>query len=218
MSLSVGIGARAELSELDPEGLEWLLEDLAAVNAVLRANDLPEHDEPEQLPPHTDRAALGSFPYSWLHGLRRLYALILHNAGQPGWQPAPMPGDYEVGSDPLIDEELTIYMRSHLIVHSDAEGFYVPVDFDEPLLDDPDTGALPGAILGSSQRLLAELRAVAPWLGIALDPSGGLDDDSAGRIDNTPDGDPWQEEKLTWLALFEAARLSTELRTAIVFR
>lgn len=117
----------------------------------------------------------------------------------------------------LIDEELTVQMRSHLIVHSDAEGFYLPIDFAEPLFDRTDTHQLPGGILGSSQRLLDELRSIAPWLGITLDPSGGLDDAAADRLLRVADGDPWWPEKAIWLHLFEAARLSVELRTAVVF-
>jgi hypothetical protein len=144
---------------------------------VLRANGLPGHvEEPGELPPHEYRCELvGTLAGSWLHCLRRLHALILQNGSDPGWWPDPAPEDCP-GRDPLldraIDRELTVYIRSHLIVHADAEGWYVPIDFEDMLYDDGAAG-LPGGILGSSPRLLAELRSIAPWLGISSTPRVG---------------------------------------------
>src|SRR3569833_2181725 len=43
---------------------------------------------------------------------------------------------------------------AHLIHHSDCEGYYVPVDFEQVLTDE----RLPGGYLGSSMRLLTETR------------------------------------------------------------
>jgi hypothetical protein len=107
-------------------------------------------------------------------------------------------------------------MRSHLICHSDIEGYYVPIDFDEVLLDD-DEEIAGGGLVGSSQRLLAELQAVAPALGIVLD-GGRLPDEEAERIsaDVHEEGELWIE-KGVWLDLFEAARLSLQHGSAIVF-
>jgi len=107
-------------------------------------------------------------------------------------------------------------MRSHLIVHSDREGWYVPVDFPHVLYA-ARGGSLPGSILSSSQRLLGELRAIAPWLGVALGPAGELDDARAARLNETSQADPWYRERMAWIHAYEATRLSAELCTAVVF-
>ena len=202
----------------DPDGLAWAEEKLSEVNYVLRANGLREHvEKPAELPPHTYRCQLGSIGWSWLHCLRRLYALTLQNSDAAGWRPVPAPQDYPGPDlDPVIDKELFVFIRSHLIVHSDSEGWYVPVDFEDILTGDG-TIEPPGGLLGSSPRLLGELRDVAPWLGIALDSEGGLDDQAAARLADATEDDPWHREKYAWLHLFEAARLSVELGTAVVF-
>ena len=72
-------------------------------------------------------------------------------------------------------------------------------------------------MLGSSQRLLEELVFVAPALGIRLD-DGRLSDEEAERIDALIDEDDGlYREYVSWLLLYESARLSIEHRTAIVF-
>jgi hypothetical protein len=113
--------------------------------------------------------------------------------------------------DEAIDRELCVFMRSHLIVHADTAGYYVPIDFKDVLYD------APGDMLGSSQRLLAELRQLAPYLGIALDAHGNLSDDEAARIAPYDESDPAHREKAAWLLLFECARHSVAMRTLLVF-
>jgi hypothetical protein len=105
-------------------------------------------------------------------------------------------------------------MDSHLICHSDTEGFYVPIDFPEPLYDDTDE--LVGGMLGSSQRALEEVLLAAPLLGIDLvdgKPSK-VDIDSIQEEDDTQ---PLWIERKVWLAMYEKFRLSIEHGTAVVF-
>ena len=71
MGLAITVGQLVELKELDEEGADWFRQQLREINRVLRANGLPEHTEPEELPRLEDRSAVGSFGYSWLHYLRR---------------------------------------------------------------------------------------------------------------------------------------------------
>jgi hypothetical protein len=206
MGLTASIGFLESVRD-DPAGQAWFRRSLAGVNEVLRTEGLPEHVEPTELPPHTYRSELDSIGWDWLHCLRRLHALVLH-----GVEPTPAPENYPGREpDPVIDEELSVHMRSHLIVHSYAEGWYVPIDFRDMLYGD-----VPGRILGSSPRLLAELTSLAEPLDIPL-ASGGLDDAAAQRLNAVTDADPWWREKYAWLHLFEAARLSVDLGTAIVF-
>jgi hypothetical protein len=199
-----------EMVSGDEEGVEWFRRDLDAVNALLAENGLPRHDEPATLPAYRFRAALGWLGFSWIHFLRRLQARLLQD---PAWSPTPCDEHDEPWNDPAIDRELTVYIRSHLIVHSDAEGFYMPIDFGDMLY-----GEVPGGILGSSVRLYAELQQLAPALGVTLDAAGNLTDAEADRLNDTPQDAPFWREKLAWLHLFECARISVELRTAIVFK
>jgi hypothetical protein len=76
--------------------------------------------------------------------------------------PAPRNPD----KDEVLEEEYYLF-RSHLICHSDNEGFYLPIDFDEPLYAD-ESLRVPGGIVGSSFAAMRELRAVAPLLHIEL--------------------------------------------------
>jgi hypothetical protein len=72
-------------------------------------------------------------------------------------------------------------------------------------------------MLGSSYRLRDELIYLAPALGIRLDGSQ-LADSDAEEINAEEDQEEgiWRE-RLVWLSLFEAARLSIEHATAICF-
>jgi hypothetical protein len=104
-------------------------------------------------------------------------------------------------------------MDSHIICHSDVEGFYVPIDFRDPIYDD----RIWGEWLGSSQRALAELVLAAPLLGIPL-RKGRLSDKAARLIaEEEDDAHPCWRERRVWLKFFEAARLSVEYGTAISF-
>ncbi|MBI1374629.1 MAG: hypothetical protein GC159_18075 [Phycisphaera sp.] len=209
MGLAIEVGMLADLVVADEEGAEWLQEDLKNLNEVLAANGLPAHHEPMQLPRLSCRSAVLSFPYSFLHYLRRVYA---HVAADPDWVATPLKQGDDPTADPAIDAESAM-MSSHLLCHSDCEGFYVPVDFNEVLFDD----RLPGQMLGSSFRLRDELIQIAPKLGIDL-TGGQLTDPEADRINRIAEADgPFCIELMVWLALFEASRLSIEHQTLIVF-
>jgi hypothetical protein len=91
----------------------------------------------------------------------------------------------------------------------------VPVDFPDPLAD-PE-GRLPGRVLGSSQRALADLVRTAPLLGVRLE-GRELSDAAAWVIAKKPDGShPYWIERKVWLAMFEAFRLSVEHGCAVVY-
>jgi len=212
VGLAISVGVLVDLLENDPEGAEWLQQGLAVVNEVLAAADLPPHHEPRELPPMRSRAAIGGFPYSFIHYLRRAYAI---RAAEPDWVATPVEDGVDPSEDPAVDDALAD-MQSHLVCHSDAEGYYVPVDFDEVLYAEPDQ-ELPGGILGSSYRLRDELVLVAPALGITL-TDGQLSDEEVARIGRLIDADEGlHREYVSWLRLYESARLSIAHKTAIVF-
>ncbi|WP_418124964.1 hypothetical protein [Variovorax sp. 160MFSha2.1] len=238
MGLAVCVGMLAELLEDDPESAEGFEEELAEINRVLAAAGLPPHTEPRGPLELDSRASIDGFPYSFIHYLRRAYA---HRVLAPDWVATPLADDVDPTADPKI-QALLDGSESHLLCHSDAEGFYVPIDFQEVLFDgdgsdedeeeddaqeeadeaegDADLeelSGLPGGMLGSSQRLLEELVFVAPALGIRLE-NGKLSDEEAERIDALIDDDNGlYREYVSWLLLYESARLSIEHRTAIVF-
>jgi hypothetical protein len=196
----------------ETEAVEWHQQDLRAINRVLAANGLPPHHEPVDSRPVPYRAQLISFPYSWLHYLRRAVAY----ARQAPEEFCPLKEGENPAKDKWVDRELYTYISSHVICHSDCEGFYVPIDFGEPLCDERD-GDLPGGLLGSSQRALRELIQVAPLLGIPVD-GPFLSDEVAHRIAQEPDeSHPYWIERKVWLSMFEAMRLSVEYKYAVVF-
>lgn len=213
MGLAVGIAVLQDLCENDPEGEQWLHKGLDEANRLLCAAGYVRHDEPRVLPRLQSRAPINGFPYSFLHYLRRAYA---RRRADPNWVATPLSD----GDDPCNDVVLTeAYddLDSHLLCHSDAEGYYFPVKFREVIFADTQDSPLPGGMLGSSYRLLEELIDVAPALGIALD-AGHLSDEEANRIAGQCDDDTGiYRELIVWLALFESARLSIEHKTAIVF-
>lgn len=132
MGLAVCVGMLAELLEEDPEGAEAFEEDLTEANRVLAAAGLPQHTEPRGPLELDSRASIDGFPYSFIHYLRRAYA---HRVLSPDWVATPLPDDVDPTEDPKI-QVLLDGSESHLLCHSDAEGFYVPVDFKDVLFDE----------------------------------------------------------------------------------
>ena len=212
MGLAVSTGVLANmLPGEDAEGVEYLQEQFAAVNRVLADNGLPAHQEPTELPPSIRRDQISGFPYSFLHHLRRAYA---HAAANPLWRASPFPPDADPTEDPVLEAKGEMF-DSHLLLHSDAEGYYVPVDFEDVLLDEQ--GELAGGLLGSTQALQRELAQVAPALSIQL-AGGSLSDAQVTAIEQRLDReDGLRIELMVWLCLFEACNESIAHRTAICF-
>jgi hypothetical protein len=212
MGLGVSVGTLADLNDNDEEGAEWLRESLANANAVLAELNLPIHTEPESLPRLDDRSIMGSFPYSFLHHLRRAYARWRQDPELPA---TPSPEDENPASDPAVDE-VSCMFDSHLLSHSDCEGFYFPIDFSDVILDDKDQDRIEGGFLGSSYRLHEELIAMAPCLGIrdAADVSDATVNEIRTAVE--AESELWIE-KGVWLTLYEACRLSKQHGTAICF-
>lgn len=211
MGLGVQIGILASVAG-DEEGVAYFEKQLRLAGDLLEENDLPRHVEPPALPAHRSRAGCDAFPYSFLHYLRRAAA---HRRLDPAYVAEPLGEDDDPTADPAIEDASDTF-DFHLLVHSDCEGFYVPVDFTDVIFDD-DRG-LAGGMLGSSVRLRDELVEVAPALGVRLGPDGGLSDAEARRVNGLAESDDGLFREYTvWIALYEAARLSIELKTAIAF-
>lgn len=211
MGLAISVGLLADLLENDPEGAEWVRRDMKKLNRELKRHKLPAHTEPEVLPTFSDRRQICGFPYSYLHHLRRAIAY----ARQAPQEFAGIDRTKESTEDDRYDRELSVMMDSHVICHSDCEGYYVPIDFEEVIYGKTDDD-IPGGMLGSSYRVMDELMQTAPLLDIRL-TDGQLSDDEARSLACDQDGHPYEIERIVWFTLYEAARLSIEHKTAIAF-
>lgn len=211
MGLAIKVGTYADLLKEDPSQAEWLGDTFAALNEVLAENGIELHHEPKILTKLKNRAQCDSFPYSFIHYLRRFYAQV---ETDPNWVPAPVKEDEDPTDDPAI-EEVSSMLESHLLCHSDCDGFYLPIKFDEIIFDDEDR--IPGGALGSSYKLLEELIFIAPKLNIIL-KDGQLSDSEADKINELADNEGnFHREYCVWIALYEAASESIENKTAIYF-
>lgn len=224
MGLCITVGILADLRENDPEGAELVRSEFDIINEILCQHGLPNHKEPTSLPMLRDRSGVTGFPYSFLHYLRRFYARWVAETAQPfvrrlyaKWlgQPVQTPLPVGDGEDPANDHVLQRIAspRHHLLWHSDCEGYYVPIDFPKVLEDQ----RLDGGGVGSTVRLLDELIVVAAPLGIVLHDRQLNDADANAIAEEDEKGNPYWIERLVWLNLFEAARLSIEHRAAIHF-
>ncbi len=210
MGLGVGVGVLAEVDD-EEEAAEYRVE-FDALSAALAAEGVSWR-EPEGVTVPPMRENFGGFPYSWLHFLRRVLALV--DDGQPV---TPVAGPELSAEDDAQINELAIMFESHLVCHSDCDGYYIPVDFKCPLFLPEEAGVAGGGMVGSSQGLLTELRRCAPAIGIRLDDDGSLSDVEAARLCKLSDGADYAVESIVWLTLHEACRVSIASGCAIVYR
>lgn len=209
MGLAITVGMLQNVAG-DDEGVAHFRQAFDRLAAALARAGHPGWREPDAVRPRR-RPVVDSFPYSFLHYLRRAYVLVLR--GRPV---TPVAGRLSAADEQLIADESTMF-DSHLLCHSDTEGYYVPLALGEPLFLDRDERVAGGGMVGSSQALLAELRRVAPALGIALGPDGALSDAEATRLYETADDQPFSREWIVWLTLHEACLASLATGAAIVF-
>lgn len=209
MGLAIEVGLYADLLSENPKAAESLAKTFNTLNDVLKENGIEAFNETKELNELQNRSKCNSFPYSFLHYLRRFFAYTVSN---PDWVPTLVKDYQDPASDEVYQEEMLMFY-SHLLCHSDCEGFYLPIKFDEVIFDD----RIPGAVLGSSYKLIKELEQIAPKLDIEL-PNNMLSKKEAEKINNLAESEEgFFREYSAWIALYEAARLSIENKTAISF-
>lgn len=175
MGLALEVGMLADLIVNDDEGAEWFREDLKKLDGVLAKVGLAAHAEPAQSAVHST----STYGYSGLHNLRRCAAHLQFN----GSLPPPLAPDEQAMHDPLytrysaefVDEnngaepgtfaKASTRLFDHLIMHSDAEGFYVPQDFARVIISDDQAYGW----VGSSYALRRECARVAATLELPND-------------------------------------------------
>ena len=163
MGLALIVGTLADLKEFDEEGYAWELDNFAKLNDVLRAEGLDEHVEPEDV---DETFSCDMLSYSGIHYLRRIAVHLALG------KPIPDPGNGETYRNTALSDEYFVGINAgkdmryqHLIVHSDAEGFYVPIDFQRVI----GAPAVKGHWVGSTQRLQAECAELAGMLGMPVE-------------------------------------------------
>jgi hypothetical protein len=231
VGLSLSVGYLAEVAGVDPEGAQLVEEQFRKLNIALAHAGLEPHVEPATLPA-SQQISYQMWGYSGLHYLRRIAAYTA--AGHP----LPPPGDDSAVHDPLIEAYTAALEKpggflsqlfgkqqkiarsfDHLILHSDAEGYYVPQDFAEVIIPD-DKLEIAGGMIGSAQRLQAECRQLAALLGLPenLDPGS---DEVWQAADNPGAGkELWQRygvESFCCIHLLHACRHSLSSGAALVF-
>jgi hypothetical protein len=228
MGLALEVGILADLLHNDEEGYDYFKRQFEILNRYLRETNLPEHKEPDDC----EVWDCQMFGYSGLHYVRRL-AAHLDATGE-----LPSPGDDEAANDVSIQRYfeqvagvkgsfiLKIFKRErikrtfdHLIVHSDAEGFYLPIEFTSVIVP-PEELEIVGGWVGSSYRLLSECQRIAEALQIPPE----LDETSEelwNAADSQGEGDEiWQRygvESFSCVALIRGCMKSIETKAALVF-
>jgi hypothetical protein len=228
MGLAVEVGYLADMLANDEEGADSFREDLTRLNEFLASVNLPPHREPEKC----EIISFDMYGYSGIHYLRRV-AAYLDLRGN-----LPPPGGENASKDEVMEEyyqfagqkELGFFSKlfrrpqrprtfDHLLLHSDAEGFYLPQDF-QSVLYPPDSCQIPGGMIGSSVRLLDECKRLAAAIQVPLDLNPEAEEvweacDSQGQGDQQ-----WQRygiESFICLRLFNACNSSLRQKAAIVF-
>ena len=224
MGLAICVGVPSEIRESDPEYIDYFEQQVEAINGVLEQFGLPPHREPFDV--EDERTfECDMIGFSGLHYLRRLAAHLALG------KELPPPGDEDARGDPVLSDYYRIFDASfargqstgiafqHLIVHGDAEGYYLPVAFEDVIIPDASL-EIAGGMLGSAHALLRECRELARALELPEDVS--LEDERLWQaVENQGEGETkWESygvESYTCLVLIEACEASVETGAAIVF-
>jgi hypothetical protein len=185
MGLGITVGLLADLVRNDPQHADEARQPFAVIARAMSAVGLPPHVEPEAC----EVWGADGYGYTGLHALREVAGLV--------WRGLPIPlgpmltGKATPNAEALFDlaaaacapaRPQSLFARllgdkpperpplppfAHLTLHSDAQGFYVPVDFATPLIPLPfPKGTEHLWPLGSVPRLAAELDRLAQALDL----------------------------------------------------
>ncbi|MEV7229766.1 hypothetical protein AB0M79_22475 [Polymorphospora sp. NPDC051019] len=207
MGLAISIGNPC--LGFDAEGEEHYRKQFDLLHRELAGQGVDWSPPDDPPPAGATRPHLGSFPYGYLHHLRRAYALVCDR--QPV-TPVSGPEDLERARSDI--DEVMFSVQPHLLCHSDSAGYYVPAPMDGPLFLSDEIGG--GGLVGSCQGLLRELTRVAAPIGVRLEADGSLSDAEAARLFDNGD-DPFGIEQAVWLTLYETCRVSVASGHAVVY-
>ena len=239
MGLTLVVGVLAEMKGLgEDEGLRNYQAQFAIVNRALQASGLPEHHEPVDLG-DLEPIDMDMYGYSGLHYLRRIAAHF--------WvgNQLPPPGDREtVGAnkDPVVTRYYSALDQTpptarpklfrkarpdvsptqvfeHLMNHSDAEGFYVPIKFDRVIVDKWRLG-IAGGTVGSTLKLMEDCETLARALHLPLEMNPESEELWEATQHQGEGETQWKRygvESFTCSRLFHACKASIARGAAITF-
>lgn len=229
MGLTLVVGFLAELREHDPDGADELSGQFTTMNRYLESTNQALHQEPKTC----SVWSADMFGYSGLHTLRRLAAHL--DAGMP----MPPPGDRSSSGDAVLEryfeEEVgqpagwlaKLFQRrpkfardyDHLILHSDAEGFYLPSDFRDVQFP-PEEYDIPGGMIGSVPRLAKELARLSQALKIPPELTSQSPELWEAADTQGQGAELWSRygvESFSCVVLMEGCKASMETGAALVF-
>jgi len=209
MGLGISVGMLCDQARNDPEGFVAHRDGFERLSRALAAEGVEWH-EPEVIHADGEHDFSGGFPYSYLAHLRRAFTLAGH--GEPVTAASTV-SDEEYAQDlEKVTDDSTMF-ASHLLCHADYGGYYVPVDFEDPLFLPQEADIAGAGMVGSSQRLLAELVGFAASIGVEIDEKGTPNTAAAGLAD----AEAFDAERYAWTTLYGACLASVESGHAIVF-
>jgi hypothetical protein len=132
MGLNMAVGI---LADDDDEYADMVRADFTVIRELLDLAGAGPWDEPEL--DERDAAWFEMWGYSGLHTVRRLAVHLAENASLP--EPRE---SRDATDDPLLRKAYADLPGdpagpfTHLIHHSDCEGYYVPVDFEQVIVDE----------------------------------------------------------------------------------
>ena len=219
------------------EGADAFRAVFRSLNEVLVEAGHPPHDEPERLE-SADTFEAEMWGYSGLHHLRRVAAYLALESRLPDSDQVeeavddPVLQSLYARYDEYLNQSGAVLRRlfrqvpvkpqfEHLMLHSDAEGVYIPRKLADVIFDraQPQREGL-GGMVGSSLSLVSECRRVAGALSLPddLDPES---DEVWENADGLPaEGEPWQRFGIATFVLtrlIRACELSKRTGAAVVF-
>lgn len=232
MALVLQTGILAQVRIEDEVQYLAIQRELAQIGDFLNKNGVVHtFQEPTQLT--IDRVwSTDMYGYLGLHYLRRVAAHLFLE------KQLPPPGDWNASNDPVLvryfeqyfggnittltKQVLTrkkVFPFEHLIIHSDTDGYYFPIDFQRVLVTND--SELCGGFIGSTYRLIEELQELAQVL--QLDLNHNIDDiDLYDAAEDQGHGNAlWERygvESFTCLKLYKGCLESIENRCVLAFR
>ncbi|MDH0865092.1 hypothetical protein [Mitsuaria sp. GD03876] len=184
------------------------------LSAALVEAGLPPYEEPRS-PGAEAVYSCGMWGYSGLHTLRRVAAYLGEGL------PIPGPSREHAASDPVLEGfyDLMAPGFEHLVLHSDCEGFYAPIRFEEVIFPS-DELKVPGGMVGSAVKLLEECLRLAQWLELPTDIDAEGDEVWAAAETPVTEGPKWKRygvESFTCIRLIRACEASIKSGAALVF-
>ncbi|KPQ38783.1 MAG: hypothetical protein HLUCCO16_11235 [Phormidium sp. OSCR] len=182
--------------------------DLIKINSVLEASNLPIYFESLDRTVEEKVLPEMNLTYSQLHQLRYIAAKIIEDS--------TLNFDLDQRKRYKIPTKLRnkIYLerKSHLICHSDFDGYYIPIDF-ELVIQDRELGGW----LGSSIRLHEELKKIAAKLNLNLGTYTPDLNQLYEMRKQELEADPLGGIKLILLGLYNVTTASIHYNSAIIF-